>query len=178
MSTCPQHFVVYKPCVDIAGNPLFAMSSSSPAPATLNLRRPLRRRPLPPPTEEELDARDRFRRLRSSLAELPELFAIVNTAEDLADGIIDPAAPSTAEDCDAALTPYTARLEEALTSHLTRYPSDKDEHRGVFELCLLASVLTRDLAQLALPAPAPWALDIDVPTVSLPFLSSAAFANQ
>ena len=154
------------------------MSLSSPAPATLNLRRPLRHCPLPPPTEEELDARDRFRRLRPSLAELPELFAIVNTAEDLADGIIDPAAPSTAEDCDAALTPYTARLEEALTSHLTRYPSDKDEHRGVFELCLLASVLTRDLAQLTLPAPAPWALDIDVPTVSLPFPSYTAFANS
>ena len=132
----------------------------------MSFRRPLRRRPPPPPTEEELDARDRFRRLRATLAELPELIGLVNTAEDVADGVVDPSAPSNAEDCEAALVPYLARLEEALSNHLARYPADKNEHRGTFELCLLASALTRDLAQLAPPNPAPWALDIDVSPVS------------
>ena len=142
------------------------MSSSSPAPSSMSFRRPLRRRPPPPPTEEQLDAADHFRRLRPTLAELPELIGLVNTAEDVADGVVDPTAPSNAADCEAALVPYLARLEEALSNHLARYPADKNEHRGTFELCLLASALTRDLAQLAPPNPTPWALDIDVSPVS------------
>ena len=147
------------------------MSSASPAPSSsLSLRRPLRCRPPPPPTEEELDSRDCFCRLRPALSELPDLFFAVNAAEDAAEAPKDTPSSPTAKELEAALLPFVTRLEEALANHLSRYPSDKDEHRGVFELCILASVLTRNPAQLAAPAPALWALDSDLPTVSLVFL--------